>query len=357
MRWLIYGWLFWWMTIVVSATEVPADTLRVNPEQEEDIELEFFSEDTSTKDEKIRFIHPYRFFEPSREFNMPRTLATGGGIGTMYAATSIWWSAAWYAQYDRGKFRTFNDNGEWLQMDKAAHVFNAYFLSRWGRNLFNWCGVQHKHSVWIGMLIANMWQLSIELNDGFVPKWGFSWGDIGANLTGSLIFGIQQYVWKDQRFNVKISAFPVKYPADLRERTDDLYGTTFKELLLKDYNAMIFWLNASPGSFIKKTENKFPKWISISFGYGASGMYGGFDNKWCVNKDLEYGECPPDDRRSTDIPRLRHYYLSLDVDFTKIPTRSPALKTLLEIVNIVKVPFPALEFRSDGKVRWNWLAF
>jgi hypothetical protein len=47
----------------------------------------------------------------------------------------------------------------------------------------------------------------------------------------------------------------------------------------------------------------------------------------------------------------------MDIDFSKIPTRSPALKTFLEIINIVKVPFPALELRSDGKIRWNWLAF
>jgi hypothetical protein len=308
--------------------------------------------------EKIRFIQPYKFFEPSKELNLPRTLATGGGIGLMYAGTSIWWTAAWYSQYDRGRFQIFNDNQEWLQMDKAAHVFNAYFLSRWGRNLFNWSGVQHKHSVWIGMLAANMWQLSIELNDGFVPKWGFSWGDILANLSGSVIYGSQQYLWKEQRFNVKISAFPVKYPDELRERTDALYGTSFGELVLKDYNAMTFWLNASPGSFIKNPNSKFPKWISISLGYGGTGMYGGFTNEWCANRDLEYGECPETDRISrNDIPRLRQYYLSMDIDFSKIPTRSPALKTFLEIINIVKVPFPALELRSDGKIRWNWLAF
>jgi len=307
---------------------------------------------------KVKFIHPYKFFENSPQLNKPRTAAVAGGIGLMYGATSIWWTAAWYAQYDRGRFRSFNDNAEWLQMDKAAHVFNAYFLSRWGRNLFNWAGVDEKHAPWIGMLIAQMWQLSIELNDGFVPKWGFSWGDIGANLTGSAIYGVQQYLWKEQRINVKISAFPVNYPEELRVRTDALYGTSFGELILKDYNALTFWLNASPGSFIKKQDSKFPKWLAVSFGYGASGMYGGFSNKWCANADIEGADCPPDqliDR--SDIPRLRHYYLSLDVDFSKIPTRSPALKTFFELINIVKVPFPAMEFRSDGKVRMNWLAF
>jgi len=306
----------------------------------------------------IKFIKPYKFFETSEEFNLPRTLTVSAGIGVMYTAANAWWSAAWYSKYDRGGFRFFNDNGEWLQMDKAAHIFNAYFLSRWGYDLYRWSGVRDKHAIWIGMLIGNMWQLSIEVNDGFSPKWGFSWGDLSANLTGSAIMGLQQYLWKEQRFNIKISASPVKYSQELRERTDHLYGTSFGELVLKDYNAMTFWLNASPGAFIKNPDSKFPKWLSVSFGYGATGMYGGFENRWCANKDLETGECPPEDIIDrSDIPRLRRFYLSADIDFTKIPTRSPALKTLFEILNIVKVPLPALEFRSNGDVRWNWYKF
>ena len=310
------------------------------------------------KDIGIKFIHPYKFFENSKEFNLPRTLTLSLGIGVMYGAANAWWSAAWYSKYERGKFGFFNDNGEWLQMDKAAHTFNAYFISRWGHNLYRWGGVKEKNNIWIGMLIANMWQLSIELNDGFSPKWGFSWGDMTANFTGSMIFGVQQYFWKDQKFNLKISATPEKYPSDLRPRTDNLYGTSIGELILKDYNAMTFWLNASPGAFIKNPDSKFPKWISLSLGYGATGMLGGFENKWCANKDSETGDCPPEsivDR--SDLPRIRQYYVSWDIDFTKIPTKRPALKTFFELINILKVPFPALEFRSDGKVKWNWYQF
>ncbi len=306
----------------------------------------------------VKFIHPYKFFENSQEFNLPRTLTMSIGIGAIYTAANAWWSAAWYSQYDRGGFRFFNDNGEWLQTDKAAHIFNAYFISRWSHNLYRWGGVHEKHTPWIGMLIGNLWQLSIEVNDGFSPKWGFSLGDLAANFTGSAVFGIQQYLWRDQKFYIKISATPEKYPDELRYRTDHLYGTSLGELILKDYNAMTFWLNASPGAFIKNSESKFPKWLSVSFGYGGTGMYGGFENKWCANKDKEFGECPPDeiiDR--SDIPRVRQYYISADIDFSKIPTNKPALKTFLELINIIKVPFPALEFRSDGKVRWNWYQF
>ncbi|MCO5234452.1 MAG: YfiM family protein [Chitinophagales bacterium] len=313
--------------------------------------------------ERIKFIQPYKFFENSKEPNLSRLLTLNLSIGTIYAGMNSWWSSAWYSKYDRERFHLFNDNGEWLQMDKAAHIFNAYFISRWGHNLYRWAGVPPKHSPWVGMLVGNMWQLSIEVHDGFSKKWGFSWGDMAANFSGSLIFGLQQYFWHDQKLNIKISATPEKYPEVLKDRTNHLYGTTIGELILKDYNAMTFWLNVSPGAFIKKPESKFPKWLSVSLGYGGTGMYGGFENRWCANKDKEVGECPPDeiltpkDYVGVDIPRVRQFYISWDIDFTKIPSNKPALKTFLELINIIKVPFPALEFRSDGKVKWNWYQF
>ena len=46
--------------------------------------------------------------------------------------------------------------------------------------------------------------------------------------------------------------------------------------------------------------------------------------------------------------RYRQYYLSLDVDFTKIPTKSKLLKTTFGLLNMVKMPFPALEFSKNG---------
>jgi hypothetical protein len=39
-------------------------------------------------------------------------------------------------------------------------------------------GVKEKHAIWVGMVVGNMWQLSIELNDGFQKKMGFFLGAI-----------------------------------------------------------------------------------------------------------------------------------------------------------------------------------
>jgi hypothetical protein len=317
---------------------------------------------------KIKMTKPYSFFRPSEQLNIPRVALVTGMIGGLYAAANTWWSAAWYSKTERGKFRFFNDWGEWNQMDKIAHSFNCYFESKWHYDLYRWAGVKEKNAIWIGMLYGNAWQLSIELNDGFQKKWGFSWGDMVMNVSGSLLFGIQQYVWHEQRIQLKISAFPVNYSKyndpQIKERAAKLYGTSFTEILLKDYNSMTFWLSVSPGSFIKNSKTKFPKWFEVSVGYGASGMLGGYKNIWNKNdlsgdQDLNNVD-PADIIERTDIQRLHRFYISADIDWTKIPVKRHWAKGLLKVLNIIKLPFPALEIndnKNGSKVAWHWLKF
>ena len=151
---------------------------------------------------------------------------------------------------------------------------------------------------------------------------------------------------------------PDYHPEEVQDRADDLFGSSFSEQFLKDYNATTFWLTASIGSFIKR-EHKFPDWIGVSFGYGGSGMYGGFSNTWCNIDGVEVSDCPPEDinHSAEHIERVREFYLSFDIDFTKIPTKSHALKAFLEIINIIKIPFPALGFTTAGNVEWHWIKF
>ena len=74
---------------------------------------------------------------------------------------------------------------------------------------------------------------------------------------------------------------------------------------------------------------------------------------------VELEDCPENqiDYSANDIDRVRQFYLSLDIDFTKIPVKSNALKAFLEMINIIKIPFPAVEFNTGGEVKWHWLMF
>ena len=65
----------------------------------------------------------------------------------------------------------------------------------------------------------------------------------------------------------------------------------------------------------------------------------------------------PNDPLYVNQNRVRQYYLSLDVDLTRIRTNSHLLKTIFDVLNVIKVPFPALEINSQGLVKFHSIYF
>lgn len=47
----------------------------------------------------------------------------------------------------RSDFHFINDNAEWLQMDKAGHVYSSYHLASIGKNALAWSGVSKKKPI------------------------------------------------------------------------------------------------------------------------------------------------------------------------------------------------------------------
>jgi len=85
-------------------------------------------------------------------------------------------------------------------------------------------------------------------------------------------------------------------------------------------------------------------------GYGAQNIYGGFGNAW-TNEGATYV------LNDEDYPRYRQFYLSLDLDLTKIKTNNYFLKSLLSLANLVKIPAPTLEVNTIGQVKFHALHF
>ena len=269
---------------------------------------------------------------------------TAGGYGGSF----IFLSQAWYKDYPRSSFHTFNDNGEWLQMDKIGHAWTAYHTSRLTTNLWRWAGVSANNAVLLGAGSSLLYMLSIEYLDGRSAEWGWSWGDAGADLFGASLFASQDWLWKEQRISLKFSAHIKSYEEpDLEKRANDLFGSSFQGRLLKDYNAQTYWLSANINSFFP--EAHLPSWLNLSLGYGADGMFGGYEN---LARDKS-GNVTFDRR---DIRRYRQWYLAPDVDLTKIRTKSKLLKSVFSAFNVLKFPTPALEF-SKGKFRLRALAY
>lgn len=269
-----------------------------------------------------------------------------GGSALVYGGSFIFLNEAWYKDYPRSSFHSFDDSGEWLQVDKIGHAWTAYHTSRVNTALWRWAGVDEQKSVLLGTGTSLLYMLSIEYLDGRSAEWGWSWPDAAADIFGSGLYAAQQLGWKDQKISLKFSTHRKTYtPSSLEQRADVLFGKSLQERLLKDYNAQSYWLSFN-SSLVSR---KLPSWVNIAVGYGAEGMYGGYEN---LARDKD--ENIIFDRR--DIRRYRQWYLSPDIDLTKIKTKNRFLRTAFSVLNMLKIPAPALEL-SNGKLKGKWVVF
>lgn len=278
------------------------------------------------------------FFKPSDTLNKSRKNYTIVAGASSAAAGLIALNSLWYTDYQKSNFHFVNDNAQWLQMDKVGHVYGTYHLGKIYSDALQWSGVDRNKSIWYGATAGFLFVSTIEIMDGYSENWGASGGDIAANAAGSALYIGQELLWQDQRITPKFSFHTTLY-ASARPA---VLGSTFSEQILKDYNGQTYWLSANVHSFAKNT--KIPKWLNLAVGYGAEGMIAGDDQ--LVN--------------TVFLPtnsRYRQFYLSLDVDLTKIPTNSHLLKTVFSLVNTIKIPAPTVEFTSSGKVKFHPIYF
>lgn len=274
---------------------------------------------------------------PSDTLNTSRRTSVYIAEAAIGGLTLIGLNQLWYADYERSNFHTFNDNKEWLQMDKMGHVFSSYQLGRLGANVLNWSGASKKEQLLYGSTLGFTFLTAVEVFDGFSKEWGFSWGDMIANGAGTGLYMWQELLWDEQRITMKYSFHQTKY-APLNP---DKLGDGLLEELLKDYNGQTYWLSFNVRSFIKS--NHIPIWLNVALGYGADGII--FTDNESVS---EFG---------TNDLRKRQFYLSLDVDLSRIETKSHLLRSIFDVLNVIKLPFPTLEFTGKQNVKLHSVYF
>lgn len=275
------------------------------------------------------------------KINYKNRKITLGVSGAVFSAGSIvYLNHAWFEPYNTGKFHFFNDNKEWNQMDKCGHAFTCYQTGRLMMDAFDWAGYNKNTKLIVAGGIGLYYMTAMEVMDGFSEGWGFSAGDIGANALGAGLAVSQEAVWKEQRVLLKFSYSQ----SGLAEYDPSLLGENIYTQVLKDYNGQTYWLSVNPSSFMKK-QNKFPKWLNVAFGYSSYGMLGGFANEFAIQDK---------DGNVYRYDRERRYYFSLDVDLTRIKTRSKFLKGLFSAFNVLKFPAPALQLSKKG-ARGYWI--
>jgi hypothetical protein len=273
------------------------------------------------------------FFKPSTTYNSGRvagTIIVESAIGTI---VTVGLNYLWYKKFPHSKFHYFNDNAEWLNVDKVGHATTAYNIAAIQSDVLHWGGVRAGTSALVGTATGLAFMSMIEIMDGHSTKWGFSPGDMMANIAGCLLYEGQYLLWHQQRISLKFSyhetLFPQYYPAEL--------GSNFWQRIIKDYNGQSYWLSFNIASFLPASTH-FPQWLNLTAGYGAEGMVGAVDNP----KEVDGKPVP-------EFRRYRQFYFSFDTDLYRIDGLSPLATTLLKVNRTIKTPAPALEWNEvDG---------
>ena len=147
----------------------------------------------------------------------------------------------------------------------------------------------------------------------------------------------QELLWKEQRITPKFSFHQTRFASQQPETL----GSSLNEQILKDYNGQTYWLSFNIQSFTK--DNFVPKWLNLAIGYGSEGMFYGKKEEAIANGVIQNP--------------YRQFYLSFDVDLTKISTKSHFLKTLFSVINTIKIPAPTLQYDDFNGVKAHFIYF
>lgn len=264
------------------------------------------------------------------------------GVGTgLYVTSMSALYVSWYKGYPQTRFHWADDAREWLLKDKMGHFTTTYQVGNYSYWALRWAGLDEKKAIWIGGTTGLVFMTTIEFFDGLSAQWGASPSDLLANTMGSALFISQQLAWHEQRIRLKFSYHPTQYA----QYRPNLLGNDYLQRIIKDYNGETNWLSVNVYSFLHK-ESKFPKWLNVAVGYGATGMIGAYSNPPYYN-----GRAMP------SFQRLPRFYLSVDVDWTKIKTHSAVLRFVFKAISFIKIPAPALEYNHSNGLLFHPLYF
>ena len=246
----------------------------------------------------------------------------------------------WYSDKKRVPFHFYNDLKGWNQIDKFGHFYASYLESNVGYSLMKKFNFSERQSLYMGGFQGLILETPIEFFDAYYEGWGFSISDMVANALGSLFFIYQQKLFGEQVIKPKLSFSRSVYARN----ANGLLGKNnlFSEFVY-DYNGYTYWFSFSPKRLFNL--KKIPEWINLSVGYGSDGMLGEFENK------LSY--------RGVVLPkykRYRQFYLSLDIDLSKVKTNSRFMSHVFNALSYIKIPLPTIEF-SNKKVREHLFYF
>ncbi len=190
-------------------------------------------------------------------------LAFYTGIGT----TSYFW---WYKGQEHSPFRVENEG--WFGpetyaggTDKLGHLFSNYAMSRTAADLLQVAGMKKLPASLTANALTLIFFTGIEIKDGLHKGYGFSWGDMAANIAGNVLASVMiNFPEVDEMFDYRLEYFPsAQYRSGLSAGNPNMG---------EDYTGMHYavWYHLASLAAVKEAENpilKFLRYVDVGVGY------------------------------------------------------------------------------------------
>lgn len=231
----------------------------------------------------------------------------GSGIGMHLYQQKAWWSD------QKVPFHFTNDWAYARSIDKVGHFFGATLLAHAFSAGLEAANFSIEDSYLYSGIAAFAFQMYVEIEDGFGPKWGFSPGDAAADLLGAAFSTTQYYFPYLKNFQVKISYLPSQKFRN---------GETFS--VIDDYEGQKYWLAFKMEELLPESAAKYwPDFLNLAIGYGVNKLdgVGGGDSE---------------------------FYLGLDLDAEQIPLHGKFWQFIKNTLNYIHFPLPGIRVSPNA---------
>jgi len=243
-------------------------------------------------------------------FGIVSGITVGGFVLGHGVLNNLWWKG------ERSSFH-FEWERDWrysLGADKLGHAWFPYLTSTFYNGVFLWCGLDTAASLWASSGLALAYQTYIEIRDGFSAEWGFSWGDMVADVLGAALPVARHYVPALRAFEFKISFAP-----------SERFRSGSNAAIFDDYESTLHWISVDVNALLPRTAaDLWPDWLNVAVGHTVVGL-----------DEMGAGH--------------HEFYLSLDWNLERLPGDTDLLRFLKRLANLYHLPAPAVRL-SPGVV-------
>jgi hypothetical protein len=261
--------------------------------------------------------------DSTRTVDPVKIAIVGGFVGGTMVAIHFYQQNAWWKDH-RTSFHFREDLVYACNVDKLGHFYASTALSTGLSKSLEWAGLEERSSLLWGAVGSSVFETFVEIEDGYSEYWGFDRVDFASNMLGAWYPYLQHQYPVLKNFQMRFSYLPKN-----AGEASAIPGQT--RTIFDDYEGQTMWLTMTPKGLLPRSwADWWPGFLAVSLGVSV---------------------------RNNSLPD-RHlvWYFAPDLDMREIiPSSTPFLRALGELLNYFHFPMPAVRF-APGVV-WYGLYF